>query len=317
MEIKLSKPFAANSAVDEFDVRQIKKTLNRLGYYQPYEKTGITGIPDTGVFAALKTFQKDQGLTPTGAAKPGDDTVKALNKEFDNKESGKYIWRTAGDNKVRSSHAALDGAVRDFSDSPDPGEEFNCRCWADPVQSDQEKEYDCDDQEKAWVNAGAKLFIARQNLDRAEKEKSSFESQKLEKESELAKIDAQIEKEKKDKRDAQNKGAAVGAAAGAIIGAPAGAGSSMGLAGIGIGLGAKGGRFAEEIGDAISSKSETDLSLGIKKQHLLKEIKEIQKKIETIMNKINTVLMPEVQKAQKEEAMAKAALRACREKGKK
>lgn len=48
--------------------------------------SGITGIPDAGVFAALKSFQKDQGLTPTGTAKPGDDTVKALNKEFDNKK---------------------------------------------------------------------------------------------------------------------------------------------------------------------------------------------------------------------------------------
>lgn len=124
MEIKLSKPFAANSAVDEFDVRQVKKTLNRLGYYHPYEKTGITGIPDTGVFAALKLFQKDQGLTPTGTAKPGDDTVKALNKEFDSKESGQYIWRTVGDDKVRPGHAELNGTLRDFADSPDPGEEF-------------------------------------------------------------------------------------------------------------------------------------------------------------------------------------------------
>ena len=45
MEIKLSKPFAANSGVDEFDTRQIKKALNRLGYYKPYKETGITGIP--------------------------------------------------------------------------------------------------------------------------------------------------------------------------------------------------------------------------------------------------------------------------------
>lgn len=64
MKIKLNKPFAANSAVDEFDVKQVKKALNRLGYYQPYEKTGITGIPDADVFFALKSFQKDQGLQP-------------------------------------------------------------------------------------------------------------------------------------------------------------------------------------------------------------------------------------------------------------
>lgn len=138
MNIKLNKPFAANSAVDEFDVRQMKKALNRLGYYQPYEKTGITGIPDAGVFSALKSFQKDNGLQATGTARPGDETVSKLSSEAGKKKSGKYIWRTVGDNKVRDSHAELNGTIRDLADSPDPGEEFNCRCWADPVNCDKE-----------------------------------------------------------------------------------------------------------------------------------------------------------------------------------
>lgn len=38
MNIKLSQPSAANMAVDDYDVRQVKKVLNRLGYYQPYKK---------------------------------------------------------------------------------------------------------------------------------------------------------------------------------------------------------------------------------------------------------------------------------------
>ena len=154
MEIKLSKPFAANTAVDEFDVRQVKKTLNRLGYYQPYEKTGIIGIPDAGVFAALKAFQKDQGLQPTGAAKPDDDTVKVLNKEASKTPEGSYIWRTVEDDKVRSSHAAFNRTVRDWSDHPDPGEEFNCRCWAEPVDQamglHQELISEVNDANKKW-----------------------------------------------------------------------------------------------------------------------------------------------------------------------
>lgn len=133
MDIKLSKPFAANSTVDEFDVRQMKKALNRLGYYQPYDKTGITGLPDTDVFSALKSFQKDHGLQPTGTARPGDETVSKLSSEAEKQKNGKYIWRTVGDDKVRDDHAALSGTVRDLSDSPDPGEEFNCRCWAEPM----------------------------------------------------------------------------------------------------------------------------------------------------------------------------------------
>jgi peptidoglycan hydrolase-like protein with peptidoglycan-binding domain len=91
MTIKISKPFSSNGQVDEYDVKQMKKVLNRLGYYQPYEKTGITGIPDAQVFAALKSFQKDQGLQATGTAKPGDETVTTLNSEAAKTPNGKYI----------------------------------------------------------------------------------------------------------------------------------------------------------------------------------------------------------------------------------
>lgn len=46
-----------------------------------------------------------------------------------------YIWRTRGDGKVRSSHAANDGRVFAWDSPPStghPGEEFGCRCVAEP-----------------------------------------------------------------------------------------------------------------------------------------------------------------------------------------
>ncbi|HSK38765.1 MAG TPA: peptidoglycan-binding domain-containing protein, partial [Arenibaculum sp.] len=97
MIIELDSPFASDGAVDELDVRRMKKALNRLGYYQPYDKTGITGIPDAGVFAALRAFQKDHGLRPTGTARPGDATTRALNEATRKAPKGRYIWRTVGD----------------------------------------------------------------------------------------------------------------------------------------------------------------------------------------------------------------------------
>lgn len=130
MEIKLNKAFGANSAADEFDVKQIKKALNKLGYYKPFKKIGITGIPDQAVLDALKSFQTDHNLQPTGRIKPKDDTIEKLNAEI-KKIRGKYIWRTTGDEKVRAEHTQLNGNIRDFSDSPDPGDDFNCRCWAE------------------------------------------------------------------------------------------------------------------------------------------------------------------------------------------
>lgn len=47
-----------------------------------------------------------------------------------------YIWRTRLDDKVRPSHAANDGKVFSWDSPPStghPGDDYNCRCWADPV----------------------------------------------------------------------------------------------------------------------------------------------------------------------------------------
>lgn len=46
-----------------------------------------------------------------------------------------YIWRTQGDSRVRPSHAANDGRIFAWDDPPGtghPGEDFGCRCWAEP-----------------------------------------------------------------------------------------------------------------------------------------------------------------------------------------
>jgi SPP1 gp7 family putative phage head morphogenesis protein len=53
-----------------------------------------------------------------------------------------YIWRTAGDERVRDDHAALDGTKQSWDSPPvvdsrtgrreHPGGDFNCRCTAEP-----------------------------------------------------------------------------------------------------------------------------------------------------------------------------------------
>ena len=56
-------------------------------------------------------------------------------------QHGKYIWRTQGDDRVRSEHAAREGEVFDFDDPPEdgnPGEAENCRCWAEPIEEKEE-----------------------------------------------------------------------------------------------------------------------------------------------------------------------------------
>lgn len=51
----------------------------------------------------------------------------------------RYVWRTSRDERVRSSHADLEGQVFSWSDPPEvghPGEDIQCRCRAEPVIDD-------------------------------------------------------------------------------------------------------------------------------------------------------------------------------------
>lgn len=48
----------------------------------------------------------------------------------------KYIWRTAGDERVRPEHEEREGKEFSWNDPPEdghPGEPINCRCYAEPV----------------------------------------------------------------------------------------------------------------------------------------------------------------------------------------
>jgi hypothetical protein len=62
---------------------------------------------------------------------PIDISLKAMGDE---RPTTHYIWRTIGDDKVRSSHAANNGKIFVWSQPPEtghPGEEYGCRCWAE------------------------------------------------------------------------------------------------------------------------------------------------------------------------------------------
>ncbi|WP_244109610.1 phage head morphogenesis protein [Burkholderia cenocepacia] len=58
-----------------------------------------------------------------------------------------YIWRTSGDSDVRPGHRAMEGKVCAWNDPPEvaengrvmrfhPGQIWNCRCWAEPIISE-------------------------------------------------------------------------------------------------------------------------------------------------------------------------------------
>ena len=89
------------------------------------------------VYQAIKA-NKHIRITP-----PQLDNVKSENNNEPKKEStgkqGQYIWRTSGDNKVRTAHAMREGKVFSWDNPPEgghPGEAYGCRCTAEPYPNE-------------------------------------------------------------------------------------------------------------------------------------------------------------------------------------
>lgn len=72
----------------------------------------------------------DLGLPKLLEPEPSDAPVRS---------QGYYIWYTQDDEKVRPSHKANHGKIFAWSDPPvtgHPGDEFGCRCWAEPLKGE-------------------------------------------------------------------------------------------------------------------------------------------------------------------------------------
>lgn len=64
------------------DTIAIKQALAALGYYSPDPSIGITKFPDSGLFEAIKAFQKDMGLYPNGTILPDSPTLDLINSQI-------------------------------------------------------------------------------------------------------------------------------------------------------------------------------------------------------------------------------------------
>lgn len=88
-----------------------------------------------------RRIQEQTGIARNRARLIARDQVASLNGELTQIRQTRmgvteYIWRTAGDERVRDSHEALDGRKFAWNDPPEeghPGEPINCRCLAEPV----------------------------------------------------------------------------------------------------------------------------------------------------------------------------------------
>lgn len=138
MQIQIHSRLSPLAAANEYDARGLAHALTALGYYTPDPQTGIVRFdPDRRFFDAIRKFQMDHGLFPGAFLYPGDETELAINAALGRlKTDGHfYLWRTVGDDKVRGAHAQRNHRLFRWSeDLPGghPGEDYNCRCWAEP-----------------------------------------------------------------------------------------------------------------------------------------------------------------------------------------
>lgn len=100
------------------------------------------------ITSIAKDIQKAYSVRRSKALFLARDQMAKLNSEitqYQQRDAGvnRYIWSTSGDERVRESHAALDGKTFSWDSPPvvdkktgrraHPGEDYQCRCVALPV----------------------------------------------------------------------------------------------------------------------------------------------------------------------------------------
>lgn len=92
---KLSGPVADNVRIKKDDTLQTKRALLRLGFLEPSSE-GVTPVANDAMIAAIKSFQKENGIAKDGAMKPGGPTERLIQAAlFEESEGGNAKDRPA------------------------------------------------------------------------------------------------------------------------------------------------------------------------------------------------------------------------------
>lgn len=118
-------------------------------YFDDVERVVLKGMREGSRAPEIAADMQEQfEISESRAKLIARDQVLKFNGELNEARQGalgidRYIWRTVGDNRVRSEHDERDGQVY-YWDSPPgdpgdpasgghPGEAINCRCYAEPI----------------------------------------------------------------------------------------------------------------------------------------------------------------------------------------
>ena len=140
-------PFAREDDVLESWVRENVSYIRTIADDQLNEVQGIVnrsireGNRHTEI---MKNVRKRFGISERRARVIARDQTSKLRGEIDRKRQrdlgiGKFIWRTADDERVRQEHADREGQEYDWDSPPDgeiPGQPVQCRCRAAPAVQD-------------------------------------------------------------------------------------------------------------------------------------------------------------------------------------
>lgn len=111
-------------------------------------KAILEDAPNARVETIRDRIMEEGNVTRRQAALIARDQVLSLNAQVTEKRHAaagveKYTWRTSGDGDVRPAHRALNGKVFAYADPPvvdarkgrreNPGQDYQCRCTAEPV----------------------------------------------------------------------------------------------------------------------------------------------------------------------------------------
>ena len=118
------------------DIRMFEGVETLLGTLTPAEREQAIYqfsqemLRTDGVLSPADNWQRWQRVARNNGNKTLIDLVSFIPKD------GAYIWRTMRDSKVRSEHQEFEGQIFEAGSPPPgdhPGEDYGCRCWAEPV----------------------------------------------------------------------------------------------------------------------------------------------------------------------------------------
>ena len=116
-----------------------KKILTENEFISYWLKTGKT--PDGNDLIEITIGTKNDAYNQYLVKELKNIQTKSTNvDEVVLHKRNKYIWRTMDDDKVRESHSERDDEVFDWDDEEyiKPGEDYNCRCYAEFLDDDGE-----------------------------------------------------------------------------------------------------------------------------------------------------------------------------------